>query len=139
MNGQVHNIAGSAGSLRTSSAFAASHMCGTFLSLQVFSYDTDGRLKEQLTYQFRSLGKRVYDYDSEGRPRAVLLYKNGLLLSTIQYGYDDWGRLSEQLELAGQGTNRKKTTYDYDERGRLATERFTNRLDASLDAISTYI
>lgn len=82
------------------------------------------------SHQFGSLGKRVYDYDSEGRPRAVLVYKNGLILSTIQYGYDDWDRLSEQLELAGQGQTA---------RGRLATERLTNRLDASLDAISTYI
>src|SRR5262245_51721039 len=33
-------------------AEATYHMCGTFSSLQVFSYTRDGRLYEQLTYQF---------------------------------------------------------------------------------------
>ena len=114
------------------------HMCGTFSSLHVFSYDGDGRLKEQLTYQFRSLGKRVYDYDGEGRPKAVVLYKNGLLVSTTDYRYDDRGRMSEQLELPARGASANTTRYDYDERGRLTAERFTNRLDPSLSAISTY-
>jgi hypothetical protein len=118
-------------------AEAAYHMCGTFSSLHVFSYDGDGRLKEQLTYQFRSLGKRVYDYDGAGRRKAVVLYKKAVPQSTIQYRYDDQGRMIEQLELTPQGAAGSTTTYQYDQ-DRLATEHFTNRLDPSLNAISTY-
>jgi YD repeat-containing protein len=119
-------------------AEAVYHMCGTFSSLQVFSYDGDGRLHEQVTYQFRSLGKRVYEYAGQQRLTTVRIYKNGVLQSTTQYRYDDEGRMSEQAELLSDATIGNKTVYEYDDRGRLVTERFTNRLDPLLDAQSRY-
>ncbi len=119
-------------------AEAAYHMCGTFSSLHVFLYEDDGRLLEQLTYQLRSLGKRVYEYDSQRRLTALRLYKNGILQSTTQYRYDDNGRITEQTEVMPDGTAGNKTAYQYDERGRLVSEHFTNHLHPSLDALSTY-
>jgi hypothetical protein len=119
-------------------AEAAYHMCGTFSSLHLFAYQPDGRLHEQLTYQFRSLGRRVYEYDGQGRPKTVLIYKNGLLEWTTQYRYDHQGRIGEQIEVMPDATFGNRTTYQYDERGRLIAEQFNNRLDPSLDATSTY-
>jgi YD repeat-containing protein len=119
-------------------AEAAYHMCGTFSLLHIFSYDGDGRPKEQLTYQFRSLGRRIYDYDDQGRLNAVHLYKNGVLQSTTQYRYDDHGRMSEQFEMTAHRTPGNKTTYAYDELGRLMREQFTSSVDPSLSATATY-
>jgi YD repeat-containing protein len=119
-------------------AEAAYHMCGTFSSLHVFSYEGDGRLLEQLTYQFRSLGKRVYEYDSQGHLTTLRLYKNGVLQSTTHYRYDDKGRLTDQTEVNPDGTAGNNTAYEYDENGRLKSEQFTNLVHPSLDAVATY-
>ncbi|HSC57344.1 MAG TPA: hypothetical protein VLC51_09065 [Nitrospira sp.] len=119
-------------------AEAAYHMCGTFSSLQVFSYNHDGRLHEQLIYQFRSLGNRVYEYDGQARLKAVLVYKNRQLQSTVHYRYDDQGRISEHVEVMANATPGNKTAYGYDERGRLVAEEFTNLFDPSVNAQSTY-
>jgi hypothetical protein len=45
---------------------AAFHICGTFSSLHLLGYDLEGRLLEDLVYQYRSLGRRVYAYDARG-------------------------------------------------------------------------
>ena len=119
-------------------AEAAYHMCGTFSSLHVLTYDQEGRLLEDLVYQHRSLGRRVFGYDALGHPKAVLSYKNGALQSTIHYHYDAQGRMSEQTEVMPDGTPGGKTSYDYDERGRLVEEHSTNGLHPPVNATSIY-
>ena len=119
-------------------AEAAYHMCGTFSSLHVSTYDRDGRLHEDILYQFRSLARRVYEYDGQGHPSTILSSKNGRLQSTLHYRYDEQGRVSEQAESMPDGTPGGKTAYEYDEQGQLVAEYFTNGLDPALNAKSMY-
>ena len=119
-------------------AEAAYHMCGTFSSLRLLTYDREGRLIEDLMYQYRSLGRRVYAYDARGYLETILSYKNGALQSTIRYRYDVQGRISEQADVMPDGTLGGKTSYEYDEHGRLVAEHFTNGLHPPVKATSTY-
>jgi len=119
-------------------AEAAYHMCGTFSSLRIFSYDPKGRLQEELLYQYRSLAKRVYEYDDRGFPHTLRSYKNGQLQSTIQSRHDAEGRKREQTDFMPDRTPSGKTTYEYDGQGRLMAEHFMNVLDPSREATSTY-
>lgn len=123
------------GRLRAEAAF---HMCGTFSSLHVLRYDLEGRLLEDLVYQYRSLGRRVYAYDARGYLEMLLSYKNGALQSTIHYQYNVQGRMTEQAEVLPDGTPGGKTSYEYDDEGRLVAEHFTNGLHPSVNARSTY-
>ena len=119
-------------------AEAAYHMCGTFSSLRIFSYDRKGRLQEELLYQYRSLAKRVYAYDDRGFLHTLLSYKNGQLQSTIHSRHDAEGRKLELTESMPDGTPNGKTTYEYDEQGHLMAEHFINALDPSHETTSDY-
>jgi YD repeat-containing protein len=70
-------------------AEAVYHMCGTFSSLLIDTYDRAGLLREDLTYQCRSIVKHVYDYDEGGRLKSRTSYANGALRSTAHYEYVD--------------------------------------------------
>jgi YD repeat-containing protein len=119
-------------------AEAAFHMCGTFSSLHVLRYDREGRLVEDLMYQYRSVGRRVYAYDARGYLETLLSYKNGGLQSTVRYQYNAQGRMSEQAEVLPDGSPGSKTSYEYDQGGRLLAEHFVNGLHPLLNATSTY-
>jgi len=112
-------------------AEVAYHMCGTFSSLHVFSYDGKGRLQEDLFYQYRSLAKELSEYDERGTVRTRAIYRNGLLQSTTRFTVDQQGRISEQVDILPDGSLGKKASYQYDERGNPVEEEMTGRADPS--------
>jgi YD repeat-containing protein len=121
-------------------AEAAYHMCGTFDSLHVYTYDVQRQLREDLVYQGRSLLKQVNSHDDRGRIVKSLSYRNGILQSATHSTYDQNGRLTEQRVYLPDGSLTSTATYRYDNRGNRTGEEFTHSTQASLNSkeVSAY-
>jgi hypothetical protein len=121
-------------------AEAAYHMCGSFSSLQLFTHDMKGQVREALEYRSRSLVRHVYSYDDRGRIVKDLLSRNGTLQSVTHSTYDQNDRLTEQRLALPDGVLSRTATYHYDERGNRIGEEVIHATQSSLNSkeISQY-
>jgi hypothetical protein len=121
-------------------AEAVYHLCGTFSALHVSSYDASGLLREELSYQFRSITKQVYDYDDRRTLTARRTYRNSVLQFTTRYTHDGHGRLIGEAQLLPDGTIRSNATYQYDVHGNRISEEEVHADDPALKttSLSTY-
>lgn len=115
-------------------AEAAYHMCGTFSSLHLSTYDVNGQVREDLEYQSRSLLRHVFSHDDRGRIVKDLLSRNGALQSTTHFTYDQNDRLTEQRVYLPDGTLSSTAMYQYDDRGNRTGEEVIHSTHPSLNS-----
>lgn len=116
-------------------AEAIYHMCGTFSALIIYTYDTVDLMREELTYQYRSIVRQAYEYDQRGRLKSRVAYKNGALQSTTRYEYVQRGYpISEETTnvIKPLLNDKSVSMYEYDSEGNW-TKRTTRRLIMPID------
>jgi len=59
-------------------AEARYHLCRTFSSLDLYTYDEGGRLAVELRFESRRLSKREFQYGENGTLQRVCTHRNGV-------------------------------------------------------------
>lgn len=92
----------------------------------VFVYDSNGRLKEGVEYNYKGVVvfKWTYTHDAAMKITEKRVLPNEALFSTSVYRYDANGNLVEEARSHTQTANSFKWIYTYDEAGRMLDESF---------------
>jgi hypothetical protein len=97
------------------SAEAAYHMCRTFSTVHVYTYNGSGHVIEDVQFESRRLTRREFQYDEKGQLQDISTHRNGQLLSIARYAYDDTGRVARIVSEQPDGAVVSRL-YRYDER-----------------------
>ncbi len=114
-------------------AEARYHLCRTFSSLDLYTYDEAGRLAVELRFESRRLSKREFQYGEDGTLQRVRTHRNGRLLGTTHYHYDEAGHVANTVFKLPDETLSATALFRYDQQGNLMTVVQTHPHNPALD------